>query len=133
MSQFTTPLVVEHLDGRLWELRENFEYHLVYPAKNQSDIIQVPESFRMDFASIPRIFWAILPPTGLYGKAAVIHDWLYRTQYYSRKRADIIFLEGMEVLGVPKWKRVVMYRAVRVFGWNAWRKNDKEKATLSNL
>ncbi|EKR1709092.1 DUF1353 domain-containing protein, partial [Salmonella enterica subsp. enterica serovar Carrau] len=30
--------------------------------------------------------------------------------------ADLIFLDGMTVLGVPKWKRTVMYQAVRVFG-----------------
>lgn len=126
MSQFTTPLIVEHLDGRIWKVAEPFEYHIVYPAKLLSDIIRVPENFCMDFASIPRIFWAILPPTGLYGKAAVIHDWLYRMQIYSRKRADILFLEAMQVLDVPKWKRVVMYRSVRLCGWNAWRKRKKE-------
>jgi hypothetical protein len=125
MSKFTTPLIVEHIDGRIWEVAQPFEYHLVYPAKYTSDIIYVHKKFRMDFASIPRIFWSILPPTGLYGKAAVIHDWLYRTQIYTRKRADQIFLEAMEVLGVAKWKRVVIYRSVRMFGWNAWRKRGK--------
>ncbi|EKP8882834.1 DUF1353 domain-containing protein, partial [Salmonella enterica] len=34
----------------------------------------------------------------------------------TKKEADKIFLDGMTVLGVPKWKRTVMYWAVRVFG-----------------
>ena len=123
MSQFTSPLVVEHIDGRIWELREPFQYHVgAYPSRT---VIEVPATFRMDFASIPRIFWGILHPTGLYGKAAVIHDWLYRKQMSSRKEADDIFLEGMLVLNVPKWKAYTMYAAVRAFGWNAWRKNAK--------
>lgn len=126
MSQFTTPLIVEHLDGRQWRVVEPFEYHIEYPANFDSDILSVPTDFNMDFASIPRIFWAILHPTGLYGKAAVLHDWLYRTQIYSRARSDLIFKEAMEVLGVPAWKVYVIFKAVRYFGWNAWRKRKKE-------
>ncbi|EFP5746686.1 DUF1353 domain-containing protein, partial [Salmonella enterica] len=34
----------------------------------------------------------------------------------TKKEADKIFLDGMTVLGVPKWKRIVMYLAVRIFG-----------------
>ncbi|EKB8636146.1 DUF1353 domain-containing protein, partial [Salmonella enterica subsp. enterica serovar Newport] len=36
--------------------------------------------------------------------------------YEQKKEADLIFLDRMMVLGVPKWKRTVMYWAVRVFG-----------------
>lgn len=139
MSQFTTPLIVEYLDGKFWKIIEPFEYHLVWPAKYLSDIITVTRNFITDFASIPRIFWAILPPIGKYGKAAVIHDWLYRVQIYSRARADMIFWEAMIVLKVPKWKCFVMYKAVRYFGWWTWMKrkkelkNDKQKADMSDL
>jgi hypothetical protein len=126
MSQFTTPLDNRYLDGKRWLLISPFQYHIgTYPAKFESDIITVPEMFVHDFASIPKFLHFILSPTGPYAKAAVIHDYLYRTQTYSRKRADIIFMEGMVVLEVPKWQRVVVYRAVRLFGWNAWRKNKK--------
>ncbi|EOH0861805.1 DUF1353 domain-containing protein, partial [Salmonella enterica subsp. enterica] len=34
----------------------------------------------------------------------------------TKKEADKIFLDGMTVLGVPRWKRTVMYWAVRMFG-----------------
>lgn len=126
MSQFTTPLRVEFLNGRLWKTIEPFVFQYGnYPAA-PCVTIEVPRDFVMDFASIPRIFWSILPPTGIYGKAAVVHDWLYRKQIYDRKTADLMFLQGMEVLEVPKWKRVVIYRSVRLFGWNAWRKRKKQ-------
>ncbi|EOG2822191.1 DUF1353 domain-containing protein, partial [Salmonella enterica] len=87
-----------------------------------SDIISVPAGFITDLATIPRIFWTILPPDGKYAKAAIIHDYLYDNALRTKKEADLIFLDGMTVLGVPKWKRTVMYWAVRVFGIGRYRK-----------
>ncbi|EFQ7393763.1 DUF1353 domain-containing protein, partial [Salmonella enterica] len=57
-----------------------------------------------------------LPPDGKYAKAAIIHDWMYDNALRTKKEADLIFLDGMTVLGVPKWKRIIMYYAVRLFG-----------------
>ncbi len=62
-----------------------------------------------DLASVPRIFWTPLPPDGKYAKAAIIHDYLYDNALRTKKEADLILLDGMTVLGVPKWKRTVMY------------------------
>ncbi|ECE7751582.1 DUF1353 domain-containing protein, partial [Salmonella enterica subsp. enterica serovar Ngili] len=47
---------------------------------------------------------------------AIIHDYLYDNALRTKKEADLIFLDGMTVLGVPRWKRIVMYLAVRWFG-----------------
>ncbi|MBW1976145.1 MAG: DUF1353 domain-containing protein [Deltaproteobacteria bacterium] len=49
-------------------------------------------------------------------QAAVVHDYCYRTGCLSRKKCDQLFSEGMKVLGVPFWKRYVMYWVVRLFG-----------------
>ena len=123
MSQFTTRLIVEPIGEKTWKLIEGFEYHVgIYPS---DDIIKVPADFITDFASVPRIFWPILPPTGSYGKAAVIHDYCYTTALYPRSKCDKIFLEAMEVLKVKKWKRKSMYWAVNLFGILAWRKHRK--------
>ena len=117
MSSFTTPLIVEPLeDGRHWKLVEKFEFN------NKKYTISVPAGFITDFASVPRIFWWLIPPTGRYGKAAVVHDFCYRKACFSRKECDWIFLEGMRALGVPKWKRLIMWAAVRLFGWSAYAK-----------
>jgi hypothetical protein len=40
------------------------------------DVIRVPRGFHTDFASTPRIFQNLFPPTGAWTKAAVVHDWL---------------------------------------------------------
>lgn len=125
MSKFTTPLIMELISAKRWIIRETFEYHV---GNHPSDeIISVPEGFETDLASIPRGFWWILPPHGKYGKAAVIHDYCYRTACYDKKRSDEIFLEGMIVLNVKKWKRNTIYYAVKWFGGLAWKKRRKEE------
>ncbi|EIU1806379.1 DUF1353 domain-containing protein [Salmonella enterica] len=83
---------------------------------DESDVIEVPAGFITDLATVPRIFWMLLPPDGKYAKAAIIHDYMYDNALRSKKEADKIFLDGMTVLGVPKWKRTIMYYAVRIFG-----------------
>lgn len=115
MSTFTTPLVVTPLaDGKRWRLVWTFEYHVGrYPS---DDIIKVPSGFVTDFASIPRPFWTILPPWGKYGKAAVVHDYLCTTKTRDSKKVHKLFLDAMQTLGVPKWKRRIMYAAVRCCG-----------------
>lgn len=118
MSQFTTPFVGELVGKNLWRVKEPFEYHIgSYPS---DEIVSVTVGFRTDFASIPRIFWAIISPVDKHGKAAVLHDFLYAEALYSRKRSDEIFLEAMDVLGVNDTKKYIMYYMVRIFGWYAW-------------
>ena len=128
MSQFTTPLEVKLIDNGLWQLSKSFEYHVgKYPSK---EVVIVPSGFKTDFASIPRIFWNILPPAGKYGKAAVIHDWCYWSACYNRKQSDKIFLEGMKVLKVNRWKRRIMYYVVRWFADFAWKQHRNNKHEL---
>ena len=123
MGNFKTPLVVKHLDGENWELDEEFEYYV--GRKEDNDLIKVPKGFITDFASIPKVVWSIIGhPAGQYGKAAVIHDYLYRNGLRTRKKADDIFLEAMEVLGVGAIRRRVIYSAVRLFGCLAYKKKD---------
>ncbi len=124
MSSFTTPLVVTPMpNGREWELRQPFEY---YRTGAENEVIGVPAGFITDFASVPRAFWAIFPPWGKYGKAAVLHDWLYSIEYKdSRKLCDDIFYEAMTVLDVSLWARLVIYRAVRAFGWTVWNRHNR--------
>ena len=124
MSSFTSSLIVSPLpDGRRWVLRRAFSYHVGSEAS--TTVITPPAGFVMDFASVPRPVWWLLPPWGKYGNAAVIHDWLYASHLFARAQADAIFLEAMGVLGVSKWKRWTMYAAVRLGGGWAYRKGGK--------
>lgn len=122
MSGFKSPLQVQpHPDGVMWELLKPFVYEC-----QDGHIIIVPAGFVTDFASIPREFWSLLPVWGIYGFAAVIHDFLYSTQTLPKERADAIFLEAMKVSGVSAWERDAIYTAVREFGQHAWAGHTEE-------
>lgn len=103
-------------------LLNSLEYRV--GSADSTEVIIVPKGFITDFASVPRGLWNIFPPFGEWAAAAVIHDYLYKTKgldgRYTRKQADKIFKEAMEVLEVPKWKRELMHKAVNVFGKNGW-------------
>jgi len=124
MSSFTTPLVVSPLpDGRHWKLVFQFCYDV--GNKDSGDRITVPVGFITDFASSPPPIWWLIPPWGKYGKAAVIHDYLYQLGIRTRKEADDIFRESMLVLGVAPWRVSLMYWGVRIFGWLAWHRVER--------
>lgn len=127
MSQFTEILLVSPMaDGKTWIVMRPFGYEV--GAEGSGDRIEVPVGFQTDFTSVPRLFWTFLPQWGRYGNGAVIHDWLYWAQARERERADAIFLESMEVLGVGRVKRYAIYWAVRAFGWLAWYRNGADRA-----
>ncbi len=114
MSKFTTPLTLTMLPNYRFEVAAEFTYHV--GSLDSNHVITVKKGFKTDLASVPRILWFILPPHGYYGKAAVIHDYLYRTGKLPRKQCDDIFKEAMQVLKVKPWKIWVMYTAVRLWG-----------------
>jgi hypothetical protein len=122
MSRFTSLLTVSPLsDGKSWWLRTPFGYDV--GREGSGDSVEVPVGFVTDFASIPRLFWILLPKWGRYGHAAVVHDFLYWQQQRRRREADSIFLEGMKVLSVSLLVRYVMFGAVWTFGWLSWLNN----------
>lgn len=122
MRTFTQTLKVSPLtDGINWVLLETFSYDV--DEMNGGGRIVVPQGFVTDFASIPRYLWVVLPKWGIYGNAAVIHDFLYWDQRRPRAEADKIMLEAMEVLNVPAWQRLAIYNAVNLFGGLSWKRN----------
>jgi hypothetical protein len=112
---------VELVGKNLWKVVKEFEYHVgEYPSQ---EIIKVPVGAITNFASVPRIFWALISPVDKHGKAAVIHDYCYKIHYDTRKKCDDIFLEALGVLKVARWKKFCMYWAVRLFAWINWYKS----------
>jgi hypothetical protein len=95
------------------------------PSKEQMTLrnIIVPIGFVTDFASIPRVFWSILPKDGPYAFAAVIHDHLYWEQSESREAADLTFRYAMEDFKVDSVSVNLIYAAVRLGGGSAWEEN----------
>lgn len=103
----------------------------------------VPVGFIYDGASVPQIVWTVsgIIPDGLIRAAALVHDYLYvyrgavpRGTYqklidgnwvdlewvWTRREADKMFCRIMRESGVPRSKRRMAYRAVRLFGGGFW-------------
>ena len=89
--------------------------------------VRVPVGFVTDFASIPRVFWSILRPDGLYSYAAIVHDYLYWEQTIERAKSDQIFKFAMQDFKIPSETIDAVYAAVRTFGASAWEQNKKLK------
>ena len=128
MSEFTKILKVSPLgDGKNWILLEEFKYYdeEVLGSKKEPYWITVPPKFMTDFASVPPIFRSFISKWGKHGNATVLHDYLYWTQQCTRKEADKIFKEAMEVFGVHPLRKWIIYLAVSWFGCFAWKGNIK--------
>lgn len=100
---------------------------LRYQVLKTDFVIIVPAGFVTDFASTPRALWSVLPPTGRYQLAAVVHDFLYWDQSCTREQADAIFRVAMSESNVKPVERDLMWRAVRNFGQSAWDDNSAAK------
>ena len=75
----------------------------------------IKAGFEFDMASTPWGFRnTFYPADPQYTCCALIHDLNCDGELWSREIGDKIFLAGMVTRGVPKWKRTMMYIAVRV-------------------
>ena len=107
--------------SKLWETWVT-QGRLVFDAGGVT--YSVPSGFLTDWASIPRVFrWLLDPVSKPYQVAALMHDFLYSSGAMTRRQADLVLLEGARLVGSPEWQARIMYYAVRLGGWNAWRKN----------
>jgi len=130
MSSFTTPLDYEKRIFPGYRLTRAFQYHLSAPGSML--VVDVPKGFVTDLASVPWALRWLFPPDGLWAKAAVVHDWGYADGDLSlpdgskikpsRFWWDVIFLEAMSVLKVPRLTRWAFFVAVRAFGGTGWKK-----------
>lgn len=118
MAKFSTALETKLDDVReKWVLTQDLIYH----TDKRFEPVIVPMGFMTDFASVPRLPLAYWLMANVAHQAAVVHDYLYRTGDVSKELADDIFLEAMEVTGVPAWRRYPMYWAVKCFGSGAYK------------
>ena len=111
-------------DGQDSVLMEN----LTYRVGTTSHVIVVPAGFVTDFASTPRAIWSVLPPTGRYQQAAIVHDFLYWDQGCTREQADALLRVAMAESKVDPGQRDIIWSAVRSFGSSAWTANARAKA-----
>ncbi len=129
--RFLTPLIVRD-EGGTFVLADA----LVYESAVLAGVLTVPAGFPTDFASVPRGLWNILPPIGKYDAGAVCHDKLYRDGSFNgrpidRGDADRTLREAMDVLGVNRIQRWMIYTGLRLGGWTVWRRYRNAQAANS--
>ncbi|MFD0362396.1 DUF1353 domain-containing protein [Nocardia sp. GCM10030253] len=100
--------VVEELDAKFWRVAAPLAY------QGASEEFVVPEGFRTDFASVPRVFVWLIPRYGAYTKAAILHDYLHSSGVVGDADADGIFRRALHEAGVSVPRRWMMWAAVRL-------------------
>lgn len=88
-------------------------------------LANIPEGYSWDGASIPRWAWSIMghPLEGDLRLPSLVHDWLceHSTTPADRMVADAIFFLLLSRAGVPRWRRICLWAAVRFYALAIWR------------
>lgn len=121
-----------------WKVVQPFKFY--FDDSDPRVYVQVDAGWQTDLASVPGFFGFVIQKDGDFAQAAVTHDWCYKNRgdvvYYdqadtgvpvklralTRAEQDKVFLNGMKILGTSLPIRVVMWRAVRRFGWISYPK-----------
>lgn len=122
--------------SRKWEVVGEWELTCENGSK-----IAIHEGFLFNGASVPRMFWWLLNPTGILFIPALIHDYAYTyhslwvaqkgSKYFSyqritRKDADNLFkqlcfqVNGIRLVSQLSWA------VLRLTGWLAWFKSSNK-------
>ncbi len=99
-----------------------------YRIGSTAHAITVAEGFVTDMTSIPPPLRMFLSVHGRYGRAAVVHDYLYWSQACTKAQADNLLLIAMKESGVGRAKAWTIYQGVAKFGTTAWNANRAERA-----
>jgi hypothetical protein len=95
------------------------KFRLISPffvSLNGKETIKVPEGFETDLASVPRVPVVYLALGNTGHKAAVLHDWLYATNYFDRATCDKYFYHALRESGISYLNAQAMYLGVRLGG-----------------
>lgn len=112
-------------DQRDWIVTED----MIYVIGKTNTAIVVPAGFVTDLASIPQALWSTgLTPTGQYGRAAIVHDYLYWSQKCTRAQADRLLLIAMKESDVSGLDERAIYEAVHLGGGSAWKQDASDRA-----
>lgn len=120
-NQIVPPTIDYFVATDEWVLREDYVY------RGGGLEITVPAGFTLDLASIPRPLRGLINSFELGIASPLLHDYLYSRggrvpgRALTRAEVDRLFLAMMEEEGVPRWRRLVAYAAVRALGWAYWR------------
>ena len=130
-------------ERRRWELMADWEYK----GRDYTENYLIKKGFIFDGASIPRLFWNVLSPTGYLFIAGLIHDHLYKFAFIwtrstenpeniyrmpcDKSEADQIFQDVADFICMgEKFYTGIAKKALQVFGFVAW--NEHRERDISS-
>jgi hypothetical protein len=126
VSAFLSKLWLEHVDGVNWIVLAPLVYQSDLLKKMVPDgIVVFPAGKGTDLASVPREAQGIVPASGPYNPASVMHDGGYfgylqtkdgQPVRLTKSQSDRLFLEAMLASGVDPPLAKIMYQLVKAFG-----------------
>ncbi len=109
---FTTPLIVRRVDATRWELVAPLSY------QGRTDHWTIPSGTVTDFGSVPWFVQWLIPRTGVWTLATVLHDWLLTdgipAGLVTSRQTDGVFRRVLREEGVDPVRRRLMWAAVRI-------------------
>lgn len=111
MWEILSTLGTYKIGPRLWILSDDFIVN------TPRGIFTVPRGYITDHASVPQLFWTIIPPVAsALSEGSIIHDWFYtkESEDVPREFADLCLREIARVNGAMKLTSGAAYRAVRL-------------------
>lgn len=119
---------------RSWEIMEDYELSVPWRDKP----ICCPKGFIFDGASVPRVLWPFISPTGVMFLAGLFHDVGYRYDCWFDKDYNQIEVGVGQAWFDDQFERIGTYvndasvipntawAGLRIGGYPAWRKRRKE-------
>ena len=122
-----SPLKLQRFREPIYVLLEPITWKPSTIGQSKTATVTVPSGFVSDLASIPRVFWSLIPRDAEYAYPAIVHDFLYWDQSRPKSEADEIFRWSMQDLDVSKPTVATIFEGVSVFGKVAWQSNASLK------
>jgi hypothetical protein len=129
--------VNRHVPGVWYIPHQGWHVTEPLPIRVTEGLLTIPAGFKSDLASIPK-FLRIIPGFDCYEcgiPGPVCHDAIYqgivgRDLGIDRRRADRILHTLMRCDGVGRVRSWIVWAAVRLFGWWAWRQMPQRNRLL---
>jgi len=136
---------VAWIDGLEFRIQRGYRYYLTADEGPFGEFIDIPDGFLTNFASTPRIAWAVFPPTGSYAQAAGGHDKLFlapviRTLHSARpcrfEETPGLFRDMAKACGTSRIVRGAMYVFLQLGSrpaWDKYRAHDRLVGSTTTL
>jgi len=121
--------------SRKWEVIDDYYFEIPW----LNIIVKIPKGFIFDGASIPKLFWPLLSPTGLLFIPGLFHDYGYKYNKWLDSEGNGIFVNAGQKFFDDQFRKLGVYIndmpildkiafvALRGFGWMAWNSHRKEE------